>query len=621
MSLNQALMTSASGLRVAQAGLALVSANVANAQTPGYVRKTLDQITTLGSGFGAGVRVVGVNRALDEYTLRQLRTETAGGSYADLRANIYGRLQLLFGEPGAPGTLESSFNTFTSSLQALTTSPESYSARMGVLNNAQVLAQQLNTMAAGVQGLRSEAENGIADSVARANEAMRQIADINMRISASSSQDGAAAVLADQRDRYIDELAELMDIRVVATGTNQVSVFTNSGVQLVGAQASQLTFDAQGSIDASAVWSADPTKRGVGTISLVSPNGDSVDLLASNSIRSGKMAAYVEMRDSVLVQAQAQLDSIAAGMAQALSDRTTDGTPATAGAQSGFDLDLSGMLAGNPLRVTYTDIASGEQKTVTFIRVDDPAALPLSNAATADPNDRVVGVNFAGGMGSVATQIAMALGADFTVSNPSGSLLRILDDGGVNVSMDAMSATKTTTGLTTGAVELPFFLDGNTPYSGAIGANGSQITGLAGRLGVNPALLSDPAKLVVYSSTPPTAAGDTARPEFILARLSQAVMTFPPAAGIGNAAGPFQASLPSFLREVISRQGAAAESADNLRQGQAVVVSALRERLADTSGVNIDQEMTYLLQLQASYSANARVLSAVKEMLDLLAKI
>ena len=79
-------------------------------------------------------------------------------------------------------------------------------------------------------------------------------------------------------------------------------------------------------------WNADPTKSNVGTLTLVSPNGSSVDLIANKSIRSGKIAAYLDMRDNVLVQAQNQLDGLAATMAQALSDdhrqRERGGRPA-----------------------------------------------------------------------------------------------------------------------------------------------------------------------------------------------------------------------------------------------------------------------------------------------------
>ena len=46
MSLSDALSIAMSGLRVNQAAMSLVSSNVANAETPGYVRKTLDQVAT-----------------------------------------------------------------------------------------------------------------------------------------------------------------------------------------------------------------------------------------------------------------------------------------------------------------------------------------------------------------------------------------------------------------------------------------------------------------------------------------------------------------------------------------------------------------------------------------------
>ncbi|HEX3994739.1 MAG TPA: flagellar basal body protein, partial [Acetobacteraceae bacterium] len=80
MGLTQALATSASGLRVVQAGISLVSSNVANAQTPGYVRKTLvTQSTAAGQGT-IGVQATGVQRELSQYVQAQYRTESAGGA-------------------------------------------------------------------------------------------------------------------------------------------------------------------------------------------------------------------------------------------------------------------------------------------------------------------------------------------------------------------------------------------------------------------------------------------------------------------------------------------------------------------------------------------------------------
>ena len=157
-------------------------------------------------------------------------------------------------------------------------------------------------------------------------------------------------------------------------------------------------------------WSADPTKSTIGTVTLTSPNGSKTDLIANGSIAPARSQAYLEMRDTTMVQAQAQLDQIAAGDVERAvrHDRPTD-TAATSGAQAGFDVDVGDAQAGNTVSITYTDTATNTQHQITLIRVDDPSALPLSNTATADPNDTVFGIDFSGGMASVITQINAAL--------------------------------------------------------------------------------------------------------------------------------------------------------------------------------------------------------------------
>src|SRR5262249_29651758 len=124
MSLSQALNTAVSGMRVTQVGLSVVAANVANAETPGWVRKTATQVAVAAGPVGAGVRISAINRELDQYIQRQMRTESSGASYAGLRAEFFNRLQTIYGQPGSASTLETAYNDFTSSLQVLTTNPE-----------------------------------------------------------------------------------------------------------------------------------------------------------------------------------------------------------------------------------------------------------------------------------------------------------------------------------------------------------------------------------------------------------------------------------------------------------------------------------------------------------------
>jgi flagellar hook-associated protein 1 len=621
--LAQALSTAVSGLRVTQAGMTLVASNVANAETPGYIRKTMDQVATAAGGSGVSVRVSAINREFDLYVQRQLRTETSGGAYADLRASFYQRLQQLYGDPGSSTTLETIFNNFTTALQSLTTSPESSTARRDVLSAAQVLTQQLNGMTADIQGMRTDAELGLSDAVARANNAMQQIARINQQVASSRAGDSTTAALLDERDIYVQQLSELMDVRTVENEFHQLSVFTNSGIQLVGTQASQLAFDPQGTMTPNAAWSADPDLRNVGTIKLISPTGGDIDLIANKAIRSGEIAALVEMRDQVLVQAQTQIDALAAALSQALSDKTIAGSAVTSGAQSGFEVDVAGLSAGNTIRIDYTDTMTNTLRHLTIVRVDDPAALPLSDTATPNPADRVIGIDFSGGLASVVAQLNAALGpTGLQVSNPAGTTLRVLDDGAGNkVNVNSLSATQTVTSLTGGGAELPMFVDANAPYTGALGSLGPQRLGFAGRIAINPALLADPSRLVVYQTSPLTDSGDGTRPNFLYAQLNSAILEFTPHSGIGTADAPFSGSLPAFLRQIMSQQGEAAAAAESLQQGQAVVVQSLQRRFNDGASVNIDQEMAHLLNLQNAYAANARVLSAVREMLDALMQV
>jgi flagellar hook-associated protein 1 FlgK len=622
MGLSQALGAAANGLRVTQAGLSLVAGNVANANTPGYVRKTAVQVATLVGDFGVGVRSTAISRELDLYTQRQLRIESAGGSYADLKADFYSRLQDIYGQPGSSTALDTVFNNFTGAIQSLITSPDSSSARTGVINTAQVLAQQLNGMSADIQSLRTSAEQALSDTVSQANNALQQIARINQQLAGSTTQDASNAALLDQRDSYIDQLSTLMDIRVTTGDRNQVTIFTNSGTQLVGSTAALLKFDAKGTLTPDAQWDADPAKRSVGTITLVTPNGGNIDLIANNAFRSGKIAGLLEMRDQILPQAQAQLDQIAATMSRSLSDRTTDGTAVTAAPRAGFDVDIGSLLSGNTINLTYTDTATNTQHNITLVRVDDSKALPLSDAATTNPNDKVIGIYFGNGLASVISQINSALSSTgLQFSNPSGTTLRALDDGSPNrIDINAMSITATMTSLTSGGPELPLFTDGIGAFSGAITSSGSQTLGFASRIAVNSALAADPSRLIVYQTSPLTATGDPTRPNFLLDQLNNATFDYAPEAGVGTTAAPFSGTLGSYLRQMLSQQGDAATAAASLKQGQDIVVNTLQQRFDDQSGVNIDEEMTRLLNLQMAYGANARVMTTVRDLLDMLMK-
>jgi len=616
MGLSQALSSALAGVNTTQQSLSVIAGNVANANTPGYVEETSTQVEVGTAGAaGSSVDNAGINRDLNTLLQSQLWQETSGDSYADRAASLYQQLQQIYGTPGSSSSFDAIYNDFTSALQTLSTSPASPSAQSGVISAAQQLTQNLNAMTGSIQQLRTQAEQGIANDVQSANGLIQQIAQLNQQLQASTAADSTTATLEDQRGQDVTQLAQLMNVNVVQNPGNQISIFTGTGLQLVsGVQASQLSFANTGTLSATSLWSADPSQDGVGTITLTSPGGTTTDLIANNAIQSGELAAYLQMRDSVLPQAQNQLDELANQMAQSLSNVTTSGSAVTSGAQSGYSVGVGSVLPGNSVQLTYTD-PSNVQHTITIVSLGQGGTLPLQTSQ-ANPNNQTIGVDFSGGLSSVVTQLNAAFGSSLQFAALSGSTLQVLNASGTTNVVNALSATATVTSLTSGGAELPLFTDGNQPITGALTASGSQTTGLAGRITVNSALVATPSGLVTYAAN--TASGDPTRPNFILNQMTNAALTFSPTTGIGTAQAPYSGTLADYMSQIVSQQSQAANAATSLQQGQDTVLSALQQRFNSQSGVNIDTEMSNLIALQNAYGANARVMSTIQQLMSTL---
>ncbi|HEV7324664.1 MAG TPA: flagellar hook-associated protein FlgK [Bosea sp. (in: a-proteobacteria)] len=621
MGLNTALGTSISGLRNAQVGIGVVSQNVANAGTPGYVRRTISNVDSI-SGSTVGVSNPNVQRLLDRIVQHQLLQESSGAAYTSTRAQVFANLDKLYGAPGSATALDSMYSKFTSSLQALQNDPSSYTNRTAVLDAASLLANRLRGLSDGVQQQRAQAEAGIGAAVTRTNELLEQLTDVNARI-VNAQQSSGTADLRDQRDRIISELSQYVEIRTDERPNGSVSIATASGTQLFdGRPTVKFEFDARANIGPQSQWSADPAQRSVGTIVARDLSGNSFDAIANNTFRSGEIGALIELRDKTLVQAQKQLDEIAAQLSSALSDREIAGTAVTAGAATGFDVDLNGLQAGNSVTLDYKVTPGGQTQRFTFVRVDSAASLPLPASAQGDANNRVIGIDFSGGPASVAAQMQAAVGPGFTVSN-TGSVLRIVDDGAAGTrDVVGLTARPTQTSLTGGTGELPFFVDGrsNAAYTGSY-EGGAQSVGFASRIAVNPDLIADRSRLVIYNTSPATPQGDTTRPNFLYDRLTSSQRSFTNSTGFDGSTATSTGTVSSLVQRVVAGQGQASEQAKRLDEGQQVAFASVQSRFLEDTKVNVDEEMSTLIELQSAYAANARVISTVKELLDVLMRL
>ena len=622
-----ALSTAAAGLQATQAAIGIVSQNVANAGTAGYVRRTLNSVAT---GLNnSGVATGTITRSFDAAALKQLRLETAGAAYTGTRADITSQVDKLYGTPGDSTALDGTLNSFTESLQELSANPTSAAARSTVLSNASSLAGQINSTAASVQNLRSGIEAQLGTDTAAASTLLKSIATLNSKIQ-NTSDDGARADLQDQRDQAVNSLSSYFDVQTVDQRDGTVSVLTGSGVTLVDrGSASTLTFDGRGTLGANSAYSTDPSQRTVGTITATTPAGAAVDLGAPGALRSGSLAAQLELRDKTLPQAQRQLDDLAAGLASALTDTSVTGTVAGGAAT----IDLTGIQAGNTLTVPVT-APDGSVRNVTLI-ASNAATKGVDPAQTNDASGLAQTFDISGGPSTYAAKLQAALTAlssrataagyrnvPTLTASGSGATVTIAGSGGYAAAAASANVTVPTSAsdLKTGYPQIALFVDGsgNSLFTGSFD-NGSQRTGLAQRLSVNTALTANSSALTASSATDSTASGG--RAQFVYTALTSAQTTFSSSSGIGGVSAPYTTNVAGFAQDLIASQGSASATASTLNDSQQVALSTAQSRFSTAAGVNIDEEMSNLIALQTAYGANARVLTAARDMLNQLLQI
>lgn len=615
MGLSITLSNALTGMRVGQSALDTLSNNVANAGTPGYHRRSVSVIDSLGVN-STYAREGQLSRTFNQ-SLQQHYTRATGESgFSSVKASFLDRVQTLFGKPGTTGSIDSAYNGFETALAAAATSPDSYANRADLVQKAEALAGTLNRLTSDIQSLRQEIESRLSNSVDTINNQLQSLEKVNLRLADQGIDLGSRATLMDQRDRLVEGLSQQMDLRVSYRGDGTVSLMTRSGVGILDVKASVFQYESAGALSASSRFSPDDAVSGVGKLSIMTPAGLEIDLVKQSVLNSGELAGLIQLRDESLVQAQDQLDEIASSLAKAMSTNVTAGTQVTSGASNGYEVDLANVRNGNEFTFKY--MQGGAEKTVRVLRVDDTSKLPLNYT---DANGaRVIGLDFSGGTASVAAQLQSALGNGFGITNPSGTTLRIMDDGAVGTTdMLSLQTRTTATGLQNGDLAFSLFVDTNgADFTDSLDGVGQKL-GFAGRITVNQAIVNDNKLLVQYTGTTPL--GDQERLNQVVSNLDN--MRFAGGLGSSGTTASFRlgGSVADIISQTINFQGNAAAAAISDSETQELTLDALTQRLDSEYGVDVDEEMARLMELQNAFAANARVMSVVQELMDSLMQL
>ncbi len=317
MTISGALSNALTGLTANSRMADTVSANIANVLTEGYAPR---DVALQSQRDGRGVSVTGITRQVDTALLGDLRLADSALTASETRAGFARAIERAVGMPGTPGGLSERLTALESSLVSAAARPEETTRLQTVIRDADALAGTLNTASDRIQTLRSDADADIARTVKQLNDDLQSVAKLNKQIAAAKANGRNSSGLEDQRQRVVDNLAQVVPIRQVPRDNDQVALVSTGGAILLDGRAAKIDFDA------TPIITADMGQPGT---PLPGIRIDGLDIRANDTgpLGGGKLAALFDNRDRVGVDAQSSMDAIARDLIERVSNAGVDPNP------------------------------------------------------------------------------------------------------------------------------------------------------------------------------------------------------------------------------------------------------------------------------------------------------
>lgn len=361
--ITMALRSAQSGLLSNQEALNVVANNIANVNTEGYSRRIVSFKTVSVLTGGGGVKIADIARAVDEGLLKTLRVENGELHTHMSQETVLSRVQELFGAPGDDNSISHLVEEFNEAIELLAISPEKSLEAAEVVRRAQDMLNKLKDMSITIQDLRLQADMDIADQVSQINTITFNIDQLNDSIIATSSIGRDTSDLEDQRDLDLDKLSKIIDIRYFHRSDGDVVVFTKGGRTIIDTVPPTVSHTAASSMT-STTTHAEGDIDGIYVGTKVATND------ITDEIVEGKLKGYIDLRDSILPNLQAEIDELASELRDTFNQVHNRGT-SFPGAQS-----YSGSrIFIRPGNQTITFASDDDAKLILFDSSGDQSAV------------------------------------------------------------------------------------------------------------------------------------------------------------------------------------------------------------------------------------------------------
>lgn len=575
MSLSAALQIGRSALSASQLGIQIAGNNLANAATPGYSRQvgSLEALrgdnSVPGGGAGRGVRVSAINRQVDAALQARLVSSTSEAAAANTRRQITSQVETVLGELGN-NDLSSELTSFF----------RAWSERANQTKSAASVIQQGDKMAQYVKNLRNDLvtqrkqiDAELTAGVSQANNLINSISTLNSAISSSEGTGTPANSLRDQRDGFVAQLAELMDISVVDRGLGGIDVLVGSTPVVLGKTPKTLHVSVQ-SIDGQSV-------------AKIVTTGDRGQEL---TIETGQMGALLESRTGTIDSTIARLDDLTSKVIFEVNKLHSTGTNAKG------HTSLTSTIAFNTSnRVTpMNDPGNTALADLPFAAQNGGFLVHVKHTATGAMESIRINVDLDG---------VTASGLPGTTDDTSVEDIRAAIDGieGIRASFNAEGKLSIV-----GDDGFEFSFSDDTSNSLAVLGVNAYFTGTnAADIAVRTDLLGD-SNLLTSGRIVDGLFVENAT-ALALARVQE--QTLPGLSG---------QTIKQVWQDTVQFVGGAAATAKAASDSKMMVYDALQNQRDSLSGVNTDEESISLLDYQRQYQAAARIISTVDQMTQTL---
>jgi flagellar hook-associated protein 1 FlgK len=619
------LATGLSSLRAFQRALDTTAHNIANVSTPGYSRQTIDfaarKPESYGSNWvGTGVSASSVRRVYDQFVSQQVRSSSGSLARLEAFASQAERLDDLLGNTA--NGLGTSLQSFTDSINEVSSTPSSIPARQVLLAQANSLAQRLNSYDSRLREMSASVDTQLSAEASEINVTAEGIARLNGDIAVAVQNTGHAPNdLLDQRDLLIDQLSQKVSVSVVAEGDSSLNVFIGNGQPLVlGTTASKVT------------TARDPVDPERLRLALQTPAG-TVDI--SRSIAGGSLGGLLDFRREMLDPARNELGRITLAVANQVNAQHREG------------MDLTGALGGNFFNVGAVGVngattnsgnatVTATRTSVGAITANDYILQRTGTGYTMRRADNGASVSFTGtGTGAdpiLVDGMSIVVGAgaqtdDQYLIRPTRDVIQgfnvAISDPARVAAAAPVRASAATANAGTGTITSGEVLDSSnanllttanivftsaTTYSVNGGANqtftaGSNIDLNGWRVAINGA----PAIGDTFTIRNNAGATGDNRNAFALADAMKA--------GVIDGG---TTSVSAAVERMTGNLGLATRSAQLNRDAEAVINDSDIATRDSISGVNLDEEAANMLRFQQAYAASAQIISVANSLFDTL---